>query len=53
MSSEDKLLYMIRSCCMDEQDLIALLNWIERESIDFVYRRVHFMFDEDEQLLLR
>lgn len=53
MSSEEKLLYMISNCCMSEQDLIALLDWIAHDNIDSVYHRLHYMFDEDDYILPR
>ncbi|MGX8834469.1 hypothetical protein [Amedibacillus sp. YH-ame10] len=50
MSNEQKLIYMLDTCCTTREDLDLLLSWIDEEGIDEVYKIVHYMFDEDEHI---
>lgn len=50
MEKEEKLVYMMDRCCMNGDDLLDLLHWVETESIDYCYQILHYMFDEDDHI---
>lgn len=50
MKDVDKISYLIEICCINRDDVECLIHWIEHTSIDFVYDRIHYMFDQDDTL---
>ena len=47
MKDNEKLIYIIETCCMQWDDMQELMMWIGRIGLDDVYASVHYMFDED------
>lgn len=50
MKDSKKLMYLVDTCCENMEDVVQLLDWIDRESIDEVYKKVHYMYDENDRI---
>lgn len=50
MKEQEKMDFLIKELCDDEEEVKELKEWINRTGIDQVYDRIHGLFYEEEDV---